>query len=645
MEDQGKRLLLAVAIAFGIMMAWSLIFPPKKSDKKETAKKDETAEKAKPEKGGTAPTPTPTPTPGTPETPPAAGTTPTPAAPEAPAAPRGDAQLVEFDFPTFHAVFTSHGAALKSWTLKGERFEDRAHGGQIDLVPTGAFGEDHGDLYPLQIGFATADGVTSHIIPAQTNWQIEKKTANTVDFAWSSSELKVEKSFEIDPDDYLVKMVVKVKKLSAGQKKLSLVVSSFGFQDPSFKGNGRLSRVDRSWRTACYVGGKLHTNSDKYLLDKGKQTYSGTVRWAGAVHAYFLTGFSLKPEGNLDRQSSCVASAVDGAPKGTMRVDMTLGPPKELDQNTIYGRTFAVYMGPKYLGKLDDINKVAKWDTGFEDSVNLGWFGFIARPLLWLLRTFQSVVVNWGIAIILLTVFVKLATLYWTNKSMRSMREMSKLKPKVEEIQKKYKDDRQKAQVEIMGLYKAHGVNPLSGCLPMVLQMPIWIALYQTLRVAAELFQAPFIPGWIDDLTAPDHYYVLPVLLMGMMFVQAKLTPSTADSMQQKMMQYGLPLVFGVFGFFFPAGLTLYIFTNTFLTALHHLWLRRNEHHHGAVAAAATAGGTSGRKAAASRDDGDEGKSSDGEPVGGAGKSDGGKSSKSGTRKKGGSGKGKKRKR
>ncbi len=638
MEDQGKRLLLAVAIAFGIMMAWSLIFPPKKPEKKETADKKETSEKATPDKGGPAPT-----APAGTADKPAPGQPAAPAAPTAPAEPevaRGPATEVEFDFPRFHAVFTSHGAALKSWTLQGERFEDRVHGGQIDLVPTSAFGEEHGDLYPLLIGFVAGDGAAGPTIPAKTEWSIEKKTDTGVNFLWTSNDLWVEKSFEIDPDDYLVKMTVKVKKLSPGQSKLSLVVKSFGFQDPDFKGNGRLSRVDRSWRTACYVGGSLHTNSAKYLLDKGERSYRGGVRWAGAVHAYFLTGFSLKPEGDVNRQSSCVASAVEGAPPGTVQVVMTLGPPKELEQNSIYGRTFAAYLGPKYLGKLDDLNKVAGWDTGFEDSVNLGWFGFIARPLLWLLRTFQSVVVNWGIAIILLTFFVKLATLYWTTKSMRSMREMSKLKPKVEEIQKKYKDDRQKAQVEIMSLYKAHGVNPLSGCLPMVLQMPIWIALYQTLRVAAELFQAPFIPGWIDDLTAPDHYYVLPVLLMGMMFVQAKLTPSTADSMQQKMMQYGLPLVFGVFGFFFPAGLTLYIFTNTCLTALHHLWLRRE--HDGAGSKVAVAA-TSGRKSA----DGDDGedKGFGGEPMGGAGKSDGEKSSKSGSRKKSGSGKGKKRKR
>ena len=210
-------------------------------------------------------------------------------------------------------------------------------------------------------------------------------------------------------------------------------------------------------------------------------------------------------------------------------------------------------------------------------SALFGFLAIIARPLLWLLIWFQGIVVNWGVAIVMLTLTVKLATLYWTQKSMVSMREMSKLRPEIEKLQKEHKDDRQRLQQEMMGLYKAHGVNPLSGCLPMLLQMPIWFALYRTLTVAGELYQAPLVPGWIDDLTAPDPLYILPILLTGMMFLQSRFTPSTADSTQQKIMMYGMPLMFGGFSFFFPAGLTLYIFTSTGLTALHHLILRRTD--------------------------------------------------------------------
>jgi len=134
--------------------------------------------------------------------------------------------------------------------------------------------------------------------------------------------------------------------------------------------------------------------------------------------------------------------------------------------------------------------------------VDFGWFAVIARPLLWILKFFQSGVRNWGLAIILLTIFVKLITLYWTQKSMRSMQGMAKLKPKITVLQAKYKDDKQRLNQEMMALYKAHGVNPLSGCLPMLLQMPIWIALYSTLQVAVELYRTPFV-GWLTDLTRP----------------------------------------------------------------------------------------------------------------------------------------------
>jgi len=121
-------------------------------------------------------------------------------------------------------------------------------------------------------------------------------------------------------------------------------------------------------------------------------------------------------------------------------------------------------------------------------------------------------------------------------------------------LQEKYKDDKQRQQVETMALYKTHGVNPIAGCLPILLQMPIWLALYRMLSSAGELYQQPFIGGWIDDLTSTDPFYILPFILVITMFAQARLTPATGDSMQQKMMQYGMPLMFGVMSFFFPAG-------------------------------------------------------------------------------------------
>jgi YidC/Oxa1 family membrane protein insertase len=203
------------------------------------------------------------------------------------------------------------------------------------------------------------------------------------------------------------------------------------------------------------------------------------------------------------------------------------------------------------------------------------------------------------------------------------MKQMAKLRPKIEALQKKYKDDRQKQQVEMMNLYKAHGVNPMAGCLPMLLQVPIWMSLYEMLRTAAELYHEPFIPGWIDDLTAADPYFVMPIVLIGMMFLQAKMSPATVDSAQQKVMMYGLPLMFGTFSLFLPSGLTLYILTNTVLTLLHQLWMNRTDPTRplkgdvAATAKSARASGAGKAAAAAADKDGEtaESASAKGEPA------------------------------
>jgi len=169
-------------------------------------------------------------------------------------------------------------------------------------------------------------------------------------------------------------------------------------------------------------------------------------------------------------------------------------------------------------------------------------------------------------------------TLYWMTKSMRSMKAMAVLGPQIKELNEKYKGDKQRLQIETMALYKQHGVNPLAGCLPILLQMPIWLALYRMLMSAGELYQQPFISGWIDDLTNTDPYYVLPIVLVVTMFAQARLQPTTVDpsqKMQQRLMQYGMPIMFGVFCFGAPAGLTLYILMNTCLSALHSIYMNK----------------------------------------------------------------------
>jgi YidC/Oxa1 family membrane protein insertase len=332
--------------------------------------------------------------------------------------------------------------------------------------------------------------------------------------------------------------------------------------------------VNKSWEAVCYVSGDDARHASVKELAENDRGQSGNVKWAGFAHSYFLA--AMAPRNRAEEQLACSATGLaerDGA------MEMTLFYPEITikDGDPSYTRELTGYFGPKFMDRLESVSGFVDYDPELDAAVDLGMLSFICRPLLWLLKAFYGFVGNWGIAIILLTLVVQAITLPWTTKSMRSMKAMAKLRPHMEKLKEKYPDDKQRQQVEMMNLYKAHKINPLAGCLPMVLQMPIWFALYRSLSVAAELYQVPFIPGWLDDLTSPDPYYVMPVLLLGGMFLQTKLQPNPVESMQQKIMMYGMPLMFGFFSLFFPSGLTLYILTNTILRTSHQVYLNRTE--------------------------------------------------------------------
>jgi YidC/Oxa1 family membrane protein insertase len=569
MEDQGKRLMLAVVIAFAIMMAWTYFFPTEP-----TPPEGEQATQTTPGQPGTPEPPKPTArTDGGAPAPTAPGPTPGVTEIGAPrAGERGPERLETFEFDSFRAVFTNYGAALKSWELKGEKYrvEEGGTPHQLDLVRT----RDEGML-PFRIGFEGGA-----LVPEQTEWQVERKSDTEVAFTWSYVDEKgtrlfdLVKTYRLYPRDYLVELTVSVKNLAADSQNLSLILSLFGHQDPAASsGRGWMGNVDTSWKTACYIGDELEVAGLKEL-DEGPRQRIGNVHWAGLTQSYFLMAASPALEDKA--QATCRLTLVPQQ-SGVLRADIVFPPVKLSAGDPALSESVTAYLGPKSLDELEAVAGKIGRDPAFGAAIDLGWFGFLARPLLWLLQFFYSVVGNWGLSIVLLTVVVKLATLYWTTKSMRSMKQMAKLKPKIEAIQKKYPEDRQRQQVEMMNLYKAHGVNPMAGCLPMLLQMPIWFALYRMLMTAGELYRAPLIPGWINDLTATDPFYILPIVLVGMMFLQAKLSPTTADSAQQKIMMYGLPLTFGFFSFFLPSGLTLYILTNTVLTTLHQLWMNRTD--------------------------------------------------------------------
>ena len=221
--------------------------------------------------------------------------------------------------------------------------------------------------------------------------------------------------------------------------------------------------------------------------------------------------------------------------------------------------TFSGFVGPKNHRDLDALN------PELIDVIDYGWFTFIAKPMFLLLQFIQGYVGNWGWTIVILTILIKLVLFPLSFKGMVSMQKLKDLAPKMKEIQAKYKDDKQKQSMHMMELYKKHGANPMGGCLPLILQIPVFFAIYRVLLNAIELKGAPWM-FWVHDLAEMDPYFVLPVLMGVTMFLQQKITPNTMqDEMQKKIFQL-LPIVFTFFFLWFPAGLTLYWFVNNLFT-------------------------------------------------------------------------------
>ncbi|MEN8168502.1 MAG: membrane protein insertase YidC, partial [Pseudomonadota bacterium] len=226
-----------------------------------------------------------------------------------------------------------------------------------------------------------------------------------------------------------------------------------------------------------------------------------------------------------------------------------------------------LYIGPKLQDKLETIAE------GLELTVDYGWLTVLAKPIFWLLKTIHDFVGNWGWSIILLTIIIKAAFYKLSETSYKSMANMRKLTPRLQAMKDRYGDDKQRLNQAMMEMYKKEKVNPLGGCLPILVQIPVFIALYWVLLESVELRQAPFIL-WMDNLSAKDPYFILPLIMGVSMFVQQKLNPAPPDPMQAKIMM-SLPFVFTIFFAFFPAGLVLYWVVNNLISIAQQWYITR----------------------------------------------------------------------
>lgn len=286
----------------------------------------------------------------------------------------------------------------------------------------------------------------------------------------------------------------------------------------------------------------------------------GQIRWGALDSKYFAS--AVVPEQPV---SSCEVSISDDA----LAMVNTLGAsPTVLEPSESRSYRFGLYFGTKELAPLKQFAAVP--GVHLEDVIDWGFFGGLNRILgewmLWLLRAFYNLTGIWGVAIILLTIVVKVLTLPLTFKQMRSMKKMREIQPQLEELKRKYADDKMRQAQEMQELFRRAQINPLAGCLPMLIQLPIWIALYATLNSAVELYRVPFL--WLPDLTQQDPYYILPLAMGALMYFQMKIQPSGVDNEQARMMAWMMPIIFTVMMLFLPSGLGVYIFANVLLSLI-----------------------------------------------------------------------------
>jgi YidC/Oxa1 family membrane protein insertase len=311
---------------------------------------------------------------------------------------------------------------------------------------------------------------------------------------------------------------------------------------------------------STYTGAAVYTEQDKYVkvgfgdIDKGKTPYSKSADngWIGMVQHYFVT--ALLPLEKQPREFYSRKLADDFYAVGVIVPTPAIAP------GATGKVSLPLYAGPQEQDKLKSIA------PGLDLVVDYGWLTVIAAPLFWVLQYFHAWLNNWGLAIILLTVVLKLIFFPLSAASYRSMAKMKLVSPRLMKLREQYGDDRVKMNQAMMDLYKTEKINPLGGCLPIVVQIPVFIALYWVLLAAVELRHAPFY-GWIIDLASPDPWYVLPALMMGSMIIQTKMNPTPPDPVQAKVMMI-MPFAFGVMFFFFPSGLVLYWFVNNILSIL-----------------------------------------------------------------------------
>lgn len=494
----------------------------------------------------------------------------------------------------YTAVFSNREAGLKSFRL--HRYFDRVDTPSVmkwikkvissetsaasepkpqwmDLLP-----QAPEQRLPLRVGFLSSPGGMSEAVVCQPDREsLELSASNTqgsVTFTGTSSgsspALTFKKTLSFRHNEYRIDADITVTNTSGSTVNGNAIVEwthpylartvkkSGGFF------SGQPSEAETPAKFTYFINGKVEKTEFKNIT--ADKTLEGEILWTSFEDKYFIS--AILPQKDLPHQVHVGRPSENTLAYQILFSGIILKP----GESKTY--TCALYLGPK------EISILSKQGSKLEKCIDFGWFDIVAKPLLIAMDFFYRFCGNYGIAIILITLIIKI--LFWplTHKSYQSMKDMQKLQPEMAKLKEKYKDKKEDLNREVMALYKKYNVNPLGGCLPIILQIPVFIALYRVLQDSIELRHANFISFWINDLSSLDPTYISPLLMGASMFYQQKMTPSSADPAQAKMMLM-MPVIFTFMFLSFPSGLVLYWLVNNVLSIAQQLYINKQSHDSG----------------------------------------------------------------
>ena len=457
-------------------------------------------------------------------------------------------QLVQVDTDVIRVMIDTRGGVIRSLKLKKYPTSLEQPDDWLELIHS-----DSDSVYIVQSGLRNKaeKAPTHHSIyrSEQTTYQLaDGDDELVVPMYWNLDGVEVVKTYHFRRGDYLIDLKHRIDNQS-----------QLDWQGSEYRQIQRSRPLETSRLLYTYTGSVYYNEETKYEkvdfddMEEGQLKLESKGGWIAMIHHYFLSAWVPGQEetnlvytiANTRRNPSTYTIGL----RSENRVAPAGGSAEFSSQ---------LFVGPKIVKRLEEIS------PGLELTVDYGVLTFLSKPLYWLLSWYHSFVGNWGLAIILLTLTVKAVFYKLSETSYRSMAKMRKVSPRLKTLKERYGDDRQKMNQAMMELYKTEKINPMGGCLPILVQIPVFIALYWALLESVDLRQAPFI-FWIKDLSVMDPYFVLPVLMGISMVIQQRLNPPPPDPIQAKIMM-ALPFVFTIFFAFFPSGLVLYWVVNNVLS-------------------------------------------------------------------------------